>query len=418
VDFFVQIPVNCPPAPPNKKTKNLNKQKFSSYLPSVFKNEITMPELNWNELAQSIADGEAILVLGPDAIPLYRLGSPPGNDPDEPAAATFSQLTHRRIRQSLGAGVTYFYERDNLFLFSDRNAKSQAQKIVKRCAADPAWLPDAELLRRIAAIKFPLVLSLSPEAFVRDAFSKFGINYQFDYFSAKDKTTETTLSSPKATQPILYNLCGYALEDDYDSVVLDYHDLFGLLTALLGDLNVPDVLRGKLKKANRFVLLGFHLERWYAQLLLQYINKLDGEFDNRNHNFAMFTKVSEDAQTFIIEQFQVQCIAPSVEEFDQLYEACSRYDALRKLPDPLAGPAADIRLLVQKNDLSSALDLLEKHADTLGDEIAIPLLKSQYHEWFEENAKPEKDRSVAAAELNLMKNQIRDRILTYSAQLI
>ena len=69
MDFFVQIPVNCPPAPPNKKTKNLNKQKFSSYLPSVFKNEITMPELNWNELAQSIADGEAILVLAPDTIP-------------------------------------------------------------------------------------------------------------------------------------------------------------------------------------------------------------------------------------------------------------------------------------------------------------------------------------------------------------
>ena len=77
-----------------------------------------------------------------------------------------------------------------------------------------------------------------------------------------------------------------------------------------------------------------------------------------------------------------------------------------------------MRNLTSCNDLSSALDLLEKHADTLGDEIAVPLLKSQYHEWFEENAKPEKDRSIASAELNLMKNQIRDRILTYASQLI
>jgi hypothetical protein len=30
-----------------------------------------MPDHNWNELAQSIADGETILVLGPDAIPFY-----------------------------------------------------------------------------------------------------------------------------------------------------------------------------------------------------------------------------------------------------------------------------------------------------------------------------------------------------------
>lgn len=313
--------------------------------------------------------------------------------------------------------MTYYYERDNLFLFRDRDAKSQAQKVVKRCANDRAWLPDAELLRRLAALKFPLVLSLSPEAYLREAFSKYGLSHQFDYFSAKDKTTEVALSAPKASQPLLYNLCGYALEDDYDSVVLDYHDLFGLLTALLGDLNVPDVLRGKLKKATRFVLLGFHLERWYAQLLLQYINKLDGEFDNRNHNFAMLREVSEDAREFVIEQFQVKCIAPSREEFDQLFEACAGHDALRSLPDPLAGPAADIRLLVEKDELPAALSLLEKHAAALGDPLILPMLKSQFSEWLRESSKPEKDRSVDSRELQLLKNQVRSRILTFSASL-
>jgi hypothetical protein len=83
-----------------------------------------MPAHNqhWAELAQSIADGEAVLVLGPDAIPLYRLGPTPENDPDEAAEATFNQLSRRRIRRALGEGVTYFYERDNLFLFRDWNA--------------------------------------------------------------------------------------------------------------------------------------------------------------------------------------------------------------------------------------------------------------------------------------------------------
>ena len=28
--------------------------------------------INWDALAQSIADGEAVLILGPDAILLYR----------------------------------------------------------------------------------------------------------------------------------------------------------------------------------------------------------------------------------------------------------------------------------------------------------------------------------------------------------
>lgn len=39
---------------------------------------------HWADLAQSIADGEAVLVLGPDAIPLFRLGPPPDSDPQEP----------------------------------------------------------------------------------------------------------------------------------------------------------------------------------------------------------------------------------------------------------------------------------------------------------------------------------------------
>lgn len=379
-----------------------------------------MPELtsyHWTDLAQSIADGEAVLVLGPDAIPLFRLGPPPESDPQEPSAATFNQLSRRRVRMTLGTGVSYYYERDDLFLFRDRDAKSQAQKIVKRCANDRSWLPDADLLRRIAALKFPLVLSLSPEACLRDAFSQYGLAYQFDYFSAKDKTTEAVLVAPKASQPLIYNLCGYALDDDYDSVVLDYHDLFSLLTHLLGDLNVPDVLRSKLKKANRFVLLGFHLERWHAQLLLQYINKLDGEFDNRNHNFAMLSQLSEDAREFVIEQFQVKCIAPSREEFDHLYEACRQHDALRKLPDPLAGAAAEIRLLVEKDELSAALDALAKHAAALGDLTIVPMLKSQFSEWLRESSKPEKERSVDSRELQLLKNQLRSRILTFSAQL-
>ena len=30
--------------------------------------------VSWDELAQSIADGEAVLVLGPDALPFYPVG--------------------------------------------------------------------------------------------------------------------------------------------------------------------------------------------------------------------------------------------------------------------------------------------------------------------------------------------------------
>lgn len=370
-----------------------------------------MPDTHANHdlqsLAQSIADGEAILVLGPEAIPLYRNRS---SDSDtEPTESTFGQMARRRIQQSPDIQIAYHYERDNLFMFKDKNSKHQAQKILKRCAADKNWLPDAELMRQIASIKFPVVLSLSPDAYVREAFSQYSVPYQFDYFTAKDKTVEIKLDTPKPDFPILYNLCGYALEDDYDSVILDYHDMFEVLKSLLGDLNVPDLLRGKLKKANRFVLLGFQLDRWYLQLLLHYINKIEGEFDNSNHNFAMLAEVSEDARAFVIEQFQLKCIAPSRADFDALFEACRVMDALRKLPDPLSGTAAQVRLLVERNDIPAALELLEKNA-AADDLTAATMLKSQYNAWQQANAAKMED----PRDLQLMLNQIRYRILTFA----
>ncbi|MBC7774903.1 MAG: SIR2 family protein [Phycisphaerae bacterium] len=368
----------------------------------------TPASLDLQSLAQSIADGEAILVLGPEAIPLYRNRT---SDADsEPTETTFGQMAQRRIQQSADIQIAYHYERDNLFMFRDKNSKHQAQKVVKRCAADKNWLPDAELMRQIAAVKFPVVLSLSPDAYVREAFSQYSVPYQFDYFTAKDKTADIKLDTPKPDFPILYNLCGYALEDDYDSVILDYHDLFEVLKSLLGDLNVPDILRGKLKKANRFVLLGFRLDRWYLQLLLHYINKIEGEFDNSNHNFAMLAEVSDDAREFVIEQFQIKCMAPSRADFDALFEACREADALRKLPDPLSGPAAQIRLLVERNEFSAALEMLEKNAANPEDLTAATMLKSQYIGWQQaQSAKIEDPR-----DLQLMLNQIRYRILTFA----
>ncbi len=365
--------------------------------------------LDLQSLAQSIADGEAILVLGPEAIPLYR-SAVAANAENEPNETTFGQLARRRIQQTADIQVAYYYERDNLFMFRDKNSKHQAQKAVKRCASDKNWLPDAELMRQIAAIRFPVVLSLSPDGYVREAFSQYSVPYQFDYFTAKDKTADIKLDTPKPDFPILYNLCGYALEDDYDSVILDYHDMFEVLKSLLGDLNVPDLLRGKLKKANRFVLLGFRLDRWYLQLLLHYINKIEGEFDNSNHNFAMLTEVSDDAREFVIEQFQVKCMAPSRADFDALFEACKAVDALRKLPDPLSGSAAQIRLLVERNDLTAALDLLEKNAVNAEDVTAATLLKSQFNAWQQANsAKIEDPR-----DLQLQLNQLRYRVLTFA----
>lgn len=367
---------------------------------------------DWQTLAQSIADGEAVLVLGPDAIPLYRAKQEQDNLHNS-EETTFSELVQQRILQTPDIGVAFHYERDSLFLFEDKNAKNLAQRVVRRCANDKSWLPDAQLLRQLVAIKFPVILSLTSDAYLPAAFSAYGLPYQFDYYTAKDKTTEVKLDPPKAENPIIYNVCGYAQGDDYDSVILDYHDLFELLRSILGDLNVPDILRSKLKKANRFVLLGFQLDRWYLQLLLYYINKLDGEFDNRKHNFTIMAEVGEDTREFIIEQFQLKCISPTRADFDNLFAACQQAGALRSLPDPLAGPAAEINLLVERNEYATALELLAKHSEGPDEANYVTVLKSQYHAW----QMAQNNQTLDSRDLQLQLNQLRYRILTFANEL-
>lgn len=83
----------------------------------------------WDTLAQSIADGEAVLILGPDAIPMYPIGQSgavPGQE-----EMTFGRLSRKVIREAPDIGINLFYERDSLFLFRDEISKNRARKAVR-----------------------------------------------------------------------------------------------------------------------------------------------------------------------------------------------------------------------------------------------------------------------------------------------
>ena len=201
-----------------------------------------MPELDdisWDELAQSIADGEAVLLLGPDAIPLYSVQGQPSDDVD--ATTSFSKLSRNRILQTLNdKELNHFYERDNLFQFSSAPAKQKAMKEVRNVLREQSWLPDSDLLRQIVAIPFPVVVNINPDKYVYEAFLKYYREPQFDYFTSKDKPNPPVLDFPDGmNKPLVYNLCGSVL-DKLDSVILDYFDLFELLKNILADQGVSE----------------------------------------------------------------------------------------------------------------------------------------------------------------------------------
>jgi hypothetical protein len=206
-------------------------------------------------------------------------------------------------------------------------------------------------------------------------------------------------------------MCGSV--EKLDSQILDYNDLFDLLRNMLGDLGVPQILRAKLQEADRFVLLGLQLERWYLQLLLHYLNKLDSTpFDNPTRNFSILNEMEGDTREFVLRQFNLECIAPSRSAFDELYAACAQRGILRTLADPLSTGGTEVRIRVEKNDFDGAFALLEKHTGIL-DANELSLLKSRYNDW-----RHKSDLGIAQlSELEVEINRIRYTLLTYAAQI-
>lgn len=366
----------------------------------------------WDRLAQSIADGEAVLILGPDAIPLYPSGVT--NTDRSAEEMTFSRLSRRLIRETPEIGINFFYERDNLFLFRDEMSKKLARKTVRELARDTRWLPDEELLRQIVAMPFHLVLSLSPDRIVYDAFVRHFREPQFDFCSPYYKDPGKPLREPDRHNPLVYNLCGNVLEK-LDSPVLDFFDLFQLFIKLLGNSDeVPTWLSRKLREADTYILLGVQLDRWYYQLFLHYLNGLDNNaFTNVNQNFPFLSQVGDDMREFVLSQFNIRQIATARSDFDTLYQTCAQKGILRELHDPLSTEQTQIRVLVTQLKYEEAFDLLENGLEDRELQVDLPQLKARYQQW-----KQHRQNSTAdPRDLDLEINKIRYALLTYAGQM-
>lgn len=360
---------------------------------------------NWTELVESIADGDTVLVLGPDAIPLYN----------GQKTATFSELTRQQITAEVADGIYHYYERDNLFQFESDRAKKSAIRQVSRLAKSKEWLPDSELLRQIVAIPFSVVININPDRFLYDAFSKYWRVPQFDYFSSGYKPNPASITFPDDgyDQPLLYNMAGSVL-DAKDSIVLDYHDLFSLLKNLLSDTGVPEEVWQKLQKVEHFVLLGFELERWYFQLFLHYINRLENNaFANQAQNFPILCEVSEDSKHFIVKQFNIEHLSLAREDFDAIYQACEAEGILRKLMDRPDDGGSEVRGLVLQNRFEQAFDLLESELDQETSQVDVGILRSRYNSYLEH----QRQGTQSEANLQLELNQLRYAILTFANQI-
>lgn len=115
----------------------------------------------WEKLFSNLLDDmeeqQCVLLIGPEII---RMSEIP---------------LHLRLREHLlkdfSDEITYFYERDEFFLFADKLAKEDVQRGIRRFYKNPALENeiDETLLKKIAQIPFHLVLSINPDNFLSES---------------------------------------------------------------------------------------------------------------------------------------------------------------------------------------------------------------------------------------------------------
>jgi len=320
-----------------------------------------MSDFHLPDIARDILEQRCVLLLGPD---LLHCGVLPVNQ----ALGAFLLAQH-------GRHVQHIFEREWLFKFKDEKAKRRIQtEGIPEFFRDAA--PDTEVLRKLLAIPFHLVLQVTPDTFLSDCAHRHSVKHQFKYFCGGGKPVEP-VELPTPTAPLLYNLCG--TKDRFDSMVLDFDDLYEYLKSVFSQPGLPQNLRTALDNCNTFLFLGFQLDKWYTQLLIRWISDVTGA--DRFANEYDFGENSHDMEKFVREHLQV--ITAGKEHFellDDIFQHFEKQGKLRPLADPVSPNTMAVRRLVQNGELEKALLMFDEIADSIGEKTASTLLLSQFHE--------------------------------------
>lgn len=351
-----------------------------------------MLQPNWKPILNDLEKERAVLLVGPDFLPHQG----------QSVAADF----YKHLTDQLGEDGIHFFIRDGLFLFdsavSKMDAQTEAETFYKQLTKDEV------VLSSIAELPFPLVISVNPDLTLPYFFSKRQLNFQFDYFSTKDKATPGNITKPTAASPLIYNLCGSI--EDYQSLILDFDDMFELLKNLLGDFGIPKAVNDVLVNATTYIFIGFQFDKWYTQLLLRYLNKNRDHFSNVNKNYATKTVIDDDnTKVFFQQQFNLTIYGADWQFLHDLNTEYAAAKKIRSLLNPLSDRAALVRRLVQFNNIEGALERLEEYAANQGsnDYDELTMYKSNYYAWLSES----RDRTTSQENLDIKIARVRKGIL-------
>ncbi len=346
-----------------------------------------------DNLYQSLIRGNSVLVLGPE---LFRY---------EAEGHILSRALHDNLRQQGADKHILFYDyKDELFYFKEPEAQKR-NAVYRGIQRYLSGLQHDALHEKIAQLPFPLIVNLSPDLLLANAFEELNIAHEFRFYHKKvnrdqddiqrqfEEDTELAVS---VDNPLIYNLLGHV--DYEESLVLTYRDLFEFLFNVFGRNNLPKALRQILEiqdagNEKDYIFLGFRFNKWYTQLLLRLLNA-QSEANSRMQRYVLgegmeaLVTALEDAGAedkgfyYIGKYFSLQPIeCDPLDILRQLYDRCAGEGKLRALNTRTSSDARDA---LQRQTKPFDMQLTELLAKNKIREVAEKLLayceQAQLHE--------------------------------------
>lgn len=354
------------------------------------KNQFNTPEWQrrFRNLTTDIKQQKTVLLLGPEIVNIKGV--------------TVRQTLRDQLAETNAEDIAHYYERDGFFLFREKMAKEDVQREVVLFYEDHHTETDVDetIFKQLVRLKTHLVLSINPDSFLSDVAYKYGIKHRFAFFQHGGEAV-TEVEEPTAEMPLFYNLCGATDRDD--SLVLDYDDLFRLLSSLLGSPGLPLKLKASLQTAKHFLFVGFDFDKWYSQLLLRL---LSGEKAIRK--FAIDPSVKEEnTTTFLVKQFGIEFIEDEAAFLDELFNQCAAQGLMRDIVEIQTPNTVQVVKHIQNGDLLKALTFALEHAVDDDDKNYFTQLLAQYH-----NLESRQNKgTVESRDYSVQWNKIIDAVL-------
>ena len=211
-----------------------------------------------------------------------------------------------------------------------------------------------EIHSQISQIPFHLIISITPDLLLKQAFEQNDIAYEFSYYAKGEATRE--VEEPTKDKPLIYNLFGCI--EKQESLILSHDDILGFLFSIIKEYELPKNLRLAIGNVTHYVFFGFNFERWYLKLLLRIFDLTKGKTSISAERNGC---TSVEYRDFFHNIYHMEFIDTNIDEYAKnLYQICQGRKILRepKITTPKV-VKKELRDLIKCDKIDEAIDKLE-----------------------------------------------------------